>query len=29
MNLPEQLRGIAKMKRWVCHKDKIPKNPVT
>ncbi len=29
MALPEQLRELAKMKRWVCHKDKIPKNPIT
>lgn len=29
MNLPEQLGSIAEMKRWVCHKNKIPKNPVT
>ena len=29
MALPEQLKEIVKLKRWVCHKDKIPKNPVT
>ena len=29
MTLPEELKEIAKLKRWVCHKDKIPKNPVT
>ena len=29
MVFPEQLKEIVKLKRWVCHKDKIPKNPVT
>ena len=29
MNLPEQLRELMKMKHWVCHQDKIPKNPIT
>ena len=29
MTLPEQLKELAKLKRWVCHKNKIPKNPVT
>lgn len=29
MSLPEQLREIMNLKRWVCHKDKVPKNPNT
>ena len=29
MNLPEQLKELMKMKQWVCHQDKIPKNPIT
>ncbi|MBR1438814.1 MAG: hypothetical protein IJ587_09795 [Synergistaceae bacterium] len=29
MLLPEQIKELAQLKRWVCHKDKVPKNPVT
>ena len=27
--LPEELRLLGDMKRWVCHENKIPKNPIT
>ena len=27
--LPEQLSELTSMKRWVCHLDKVPKNPFT
>ena len=29
MALPEQLKEIVELKRWVCHRDKVPKNPLT
>ena len=29
MKMPEQLREIMNLKQWFCHKNKIPKNPVT
>ena len=29
MNLPEQLKELMKMKNWVCHQNKVPKNPIT
>ena len=28
-NMPEQLTDIINLRQWVCHKNKIPKNPVT
>ena len=29
MRMPEQLREIMNLRQWVCHKNKIPKNPIT
>lgn len=29
MNLPEQLKELMTLKHWVCHLDKVPKNPIT
>lgn len=29
MNLPEQLKEIMTLKQWVCHLNKVPKNPIT
>lgn len=29
MSLPVQLDEINGMKRWICHQNKIPKNPIT
>ena len=29
MRMPSQLTPIVELKRWVCHRDKVPKNPVT
>lgn len=29
MSIPEQLREIMNLRHWVCHKNKVPKNPVT
>lgn len=28
-NMPEQLREIMDLRRWVYHKNKVPKNPIT
>ena len=29
MNLPEQLKELMTLKQWVCHLNKVPKNPIT
>ena len=29
MSLPEQIRELMQIKHWVCHKNKVPKNPAT